>query len=187
LKAQRTEGVLYHEREAMPLIEPEYQKLAEAEYFFRLLQADWSAHAFEANLSAFLAALFSATEHNRLHCNDTRFADWYRQAKSQDLSHPDLARLKDFRNKEIHHKGVSAWQEISISIPEGVEVGPQRPVSWTVDLSSPEKDQSLPGSSIQKRYVWDTADSPDVLDLCEKGLQVVRQMLNSHRAMAFRR
>jgi hypothetical protein len=174
--------------------EPEYQKLAEAEHFFRLIQNDWASPAFGHNLSAFLAALFSSTEHNRLFAKDPRFSAWYQEAKAKYLELPDLLRLKEFRNKEIHHKGVPAWQEILVPFPEHFPMTGE-PFSWTINLSAPDRVQDAPKGSdgvpiserIQKRYIWDTPESPDVLELCEKGPQLVRQMMYSHQSMHFKR
>jgi hypothetical protein len=170
-----------------------YEKLAEAEHFLRLMKADWSSPGFQHNLSAFLSALFSCTEHNRLFCKDARFPAWYQQTKTTYFSQPDLAHLRDIRNKETHHKGTESWQDIFVPFPQPLGPGGVREISWTIDLSSPaeiqEVDAKVDGQpttiQIEKHYVFDTPASDDIMSLCDKGIAVIREILNDHRRMCF--
>ena len=60
-------------------------KLQEAQHFLALLEKDWSSPSFQHNLSAYLSALMSSVEHNRLQTPDPRFKEWYRQAVDKYL------------------------------------------------------------------------------------------------------
>jgi len=51
--------------------------LREAEFFSILMGKHFDLYEFRYFLSAFLSALCSRTEHNRLHSADPRFQDWW--------------------------------------------------------------------------------------------------------------
>jgi hypothetical protein len=171
-----------------------YEKLGEAEYFLRLMKKDWSAPGFDYNLSAFLSALTSSVEHNRLFIKDPRFPEWYRQAVEKYLGQQVWNELKKFRRKEVHFKGSDTWQHISIpffkSPPEA-----ERPVSisWSIDLSAPgptqeveviiDGDKKVP-ATIEKHYAWDP-NGLHIIETCEAGIQIVRTMLKEYTGMRF--
>lgn len=58
------------------------RKLAEVEFFFTLMEKHLDHYEFQYFLSAFLSALKSCTEHNRLQSADPRFAGWYEEMKT---------------------------------------------------------------------------------------------------------
>jgi hypothetical protein len=164
-------------------------KLAETEFFLGLMEKDWSSPAFQYDLSAFLSALISCVEHNRLFSQDPRFMQWYRDAVKTYMKRQEILDLREFRRKEVHLNGTPAWQEVTLLFPQ------DRPIrhgeSWTINLSAPASEQesskiSEPDSAVRRRWVWSTPDSPDVLELCRKGLATVREMLDSYYKMRFR-
>jgi hypothetical protein len=171
---------------------PAESKVSEATHFLGLMEKDWSSPAFQHNLSAFLSALMSSVEHNKLYSKDARFKDWYRVASETYLKRQELVELREFRRHEVHLKAKQSWQEVTIAFPQD---RPIHGMSWTVNLSAPatEKEKSeLPPiedvsgeGEVRKRYVWDVPDSPDVLELCRKGLATVREMMNSYTRMRF--
>jgi hypothetical protein len=55
---------------------PAESKVSEAAHFLGLMEKDWSSPAFHHNLSAFLPALMSSVEHNKLYSKDARFKNW---------------------------------------------------------------------------------------------------------------
>jgi len=107
------------------------------------------------------------------------------------LKRQEFVDLREFRRKEVHVNGTPAWQEVTLLLPT------DRPIkhghSWTVNLSAPVRErESSEGpepttdTDVRRRWVWSTPDSPDVLELCRKGLAIVREMLNSYYKMRFR-
>jgi hypothetical protein len=78
---------------------------------------------FQHNLSAFLAALLSCTEHLRLFCKDPRFPAWYQEANAKYFMQPELRDLREFRRKEIHMQGTDTWQDIFVPFPENFGAG----------------------------------------------------------------
>jgi hypothetical protein len=166
-------------------------KLAEAEYFLGLMEKDWSSPAFQYNLSAFLSALISCVEHNRLFSKDPRFTQWYREAVKTYVNRQEIVDLREFRRKEVHLNGTPAWQEVTLLFPQ------DRPIrhgeSWTINLSAPASEEesseifeAVGESEVRRRWVWSAPDSPDVLELCRKGLASVQEMLDSYCMMRFR-
>ena len=97
------------------------KKLAEAEFFFMLMRQNVNRHEFRYFLSAFLCALRSATEYNRLSSSDSRFKEWYQKAKESWLQSEDLIRLGKLRNLEVHQKGTKSSQQIGMTFPGGIE------------------------------------------------------------------
>jgi len=86
-------------------------KLREAEFFFTMMERSFETYEFRYFVSAFLSALSSCTEHNRLHSPDVRFKDWYQNAKVAYLSNAALQRLTELRNKELHQRARSPFNE----------------------------------------------------------------------------
>jgi len=118
-------------------IPPANAKLREAEFFFMMMENSFEAYEFPYFVSAFLSALFSCTEHNRLHSPDVRFKGWYQHAKVSYLSNGALQRLTELRNKEIHHRGTESVQRASLPFPNGIE---SRKLELELDFSgSPQE------------------------------------------------
>jgi hypothetical protein len=169
----------------------EHPKLGEAAHFLGLMEKDWSSPAFQHNLSAFLSALMSCVEHNKLASNDTRFKEWYQNATQTYLKRQEMIDLREFRRKEVHLKAPGSWQEIFIALPTDK---PVHGMSWTVNLSAPATPQELSElpdeigeqGEVRKRYVWDVPGAPDVLELCRKGYAIVSEMMRDYDRMDFR-
>src|SRR5689334_9888842 len=95
----------------------------EAEFFFRKMESSTSnVLEFPCFTSAFLSALRSCTEHNRLHSRDPRFKAWYEKLKSTHLNHGCLYRLGKLRDVEVHQKGNLTFGGIRFELPPGVTV-----------------------------------------------------------------
>lgn len=165
-------------------------KLREAEFFFILMEKFFDGYEFKYLVSAFLSALYSCTQHNRLQSSDPRFREWYRQVKESHLGNVDLVRLFSLRNKEIHHKGTAASQRVGMSFPDGIETtgliletdfSSGRPVG-RYKTAEMEEFQEHP---VEQRWVWDAAEELDVMELCAKGLEVIRQLIRSRDEMGF--
>lgn len=86
-------------------LHPANDKLREAKFFFMLMEKNFDRYAFRYFLSAFLSALYSCTEHNRLQSADPRFKDWYQEMCKTHMSHNDLRDLQEMRRHEVHQKG----------------------------------------------------------------------------------
>ena len=142
-------------------------------------------------LSAFLSALLSCVEHNRLLSRDVRFKDWFRDAKNGHLRNPDSLALRELRRKEVHFTGTETGQRAGMSFPEGLE--------WTsstvteIDFSKGRPIgryktahmQDFEEHPVEQRWVWETPAEPDVMELCGKGLDVVREIMKSRDRMGF--
>ena len=71
--------------------------------------------------------------------------------------------------------------------------GGAKEISYTIDLSSSAQTQKVEAKvdgepttiQIEKHYVFVTPASDDVISLCDKGMAVIREMLNDHRRMGF--
>lgn len=81
---------------------PANDKLHEAEFFFMLLGKHFDHYEFRYVLSAFLSALYSCTEHNRLHSADPRFKGWFQEMSKTHISLASLRNLREMRKHEIH-------------------------------------------------------------------------------------
>jgi hypothetical protein len=169
------------------------QKLSEAEYFLDRLKADWSMPNFDYNLSAFLSAITSCPEHNRLQVKDSSFPDWYRGAKRKYLSNHVWLQLREFRRQEIHFKGNETWQHISLpAIRPTPDMERGHSISWEIDLSAPGPTQEVEvfvdgekaSGSIEKHYAW-SPDGQHIVEMCETGVQIIRDMLKDYNSMQF--
>ena len=165
-------------------------KLREADFFYCFMERAFDRYEFKYFVSAFLSALQSSTEHNRLQSTDPRFKDWYREAKSKYIDDPLLRQLFDLRNREIHHKGTQAVQQAGMSFEEPLET---THLEFTVDFSkgkpvgtykTAEMAEAKPYDVTQK-WVWKTTDEPEVMDLCQKGLDIVRALIGGRDVMNF--
>ena len=166
-------------------------KLREAEFFFMLMEKHFDHYEFKYFLSAFLSALSSCTEHNRLFSKAPRFKGWYEDVKVKYLLNADLQKLDGLRNKEIHHKGTRSMQQVGMSFPDGItttslelniDFSAGKPVGTYKTAEMAEAEQY----PVEYRWVWKTEGEPDVMELCEKGLGVVRELINSRDSMGFR-
>jgi hypothetical protein len=78
-------------------------KLREAEFFFMLMDKHSEKYEFMYFLSAFLSALSSCTEHNRLQSSDQRFRDWYREIAGKLIVPSVLPKLDRQRDSPKGH------------------------------------------------------------------------------------
>src|SRR5229473_5983032 len=109
-------------------------KLREAEFFFVMMEHYFHTYEFKYFVSAFLSALSSAPEHNRLHSVDSRFKDWYRGIKAKYIDSSELTLLDRLRNKEIHHKGTEALQRVGFGGAEEEPITTTH-LEFTMDFS----------------------------------------------------
>ncbi|MGE5646413.1 MAG: hypothetical protein ACM336_11540, partial [Acidobacteriota bacterium] len=96
----------------------------------------------------------------------------------------------EMRRLEVHLKGKETMQQAGLSFPDGIttthlELGIDfsagKPVGWykTAEMEQPEEHP------VEQRWVWKTEGDPDVMELCSKGLEVVRQLVKSRDQMGF--
>lgn len=148
-------------------------------------------YEFRYFVSAFLSALFSCKEHDRLRSPDPRFKDWYQNARVAYLSNDGFQRLVELRRKEIHHKGTQSWQRAAMHFPGGITTTTN--LELGIDFSSGEpvgrykSDEMVDFQehSVVSRWVWELHDEPDVMELCSQGLEAVRQLIQSRDDMHF--
>jgi hypothetical protein len=103
-----------------------------------------------------------------------------------------LSRLAKLRNKEIHHKGTDTYQrvgftrrdddpiettklEITMDFRTGKRVG-------AIQTAEMDKPESVELTSV---WVWEDEGSPKVFELCEDGLNVLRQVIHYRDEMKF--
>jgi hypothetical protein len=179
------------EKELFMEIPAANDKLREAEFFLTLMEKSFETCEFRYFVSAFLSALSSCTEHNRLHSPDLRFKDWYQNAKVAYLSNDAFQRLAELRNKEIHHKGTQSFQQSGMHFPDGLTTTTN--VDLRFDLSSgkplgrykTDEMADFKEHPVKYGWVWKAQDEPDVMELCSTGLKVVRQLIQSRDDMHF--
>jgi len=178
----------------MGKIHPANDKMREAEYFFFQMQHHFQEYEFKYIVNAFLGALYSCREHLRLLSKDPRFKDWYAEMKATILADADFQSLLMLRNVEIHQKGTASVQGIGMSFgEEGITIAGPDSLTMTVDLRSghPKGSYQISGMEaavehpVEIRWIWDTADEPDVMELCSKGLAVIRRLIHSRDEMKF--
>jgi hypothetical protein len=179
---------------AMARLHPANDKLREAEYFFFQMQHHLQEYEFKYIVSAFLAALYSCGEHLRLFSKDPRFKDWYAEMKTTILANTDFQRLRKLRDVEIHQKGTASVQRIGMSFgEEGITITGPDSLTMTVDLRSgtPKGSYQISGMEaavghpVETCWIWDTADELDVMELCSKGLEVIRRLIRRRDEMKF--
>lgn len=171
-------------------LHPANDKLREAEFFFMLMEKHFDQYEFRYFLSAFLSALYSCTEHNRLHSADSRFKDWFQEMKETHISHTNLQNLREMRRHEVHLKGKETLQEVGLSFPGGIET---KYIELEFDFRNVKpvgryktaEMEEFKEHHLEQRWVWKTKGEPDVMDLCSKGLQVVREIIKSRDSMVF--
>ena len=166
------------------------KKLAEAEFFFLLMEKHFDHYEFQYFLSAFLSALRSCTEHNRLHSADPRFKDWYERMKASHFADETLQRLGKLRNREVHQTGTPSSQRAGMSFPEGIE---STSMVLEMDFRSgapvgrykTAEMQDFAEHLVEYKWVWDAEGEPDVMELCRRGLQIARATIQSRDEMRF--
>jgi hypothetical protein len=165
-------------------------KLVEAEFFHELMKQYFNTYEFQYFVSVFLSAIQSGVEHNRLHSQDDRFRDWYREVTTGLSLDPTWRMLRDLRNKEVHQKGTDAWQEVSVIFPDGI-VTKSLELRWDLSGAKPvtsyksEEMESFVTHPAQHRWVWKTDDEPDVLEACANGLNILRKVIQYRQEMSF--
>jgi hypothetical protein len=167
-------------------------KLREAEFFFVMMEKHSEIDEFRYLVSAFLSALSSCREHDRLRSPDPRFKGWYQNVKVEYLSSAAFRRLNDLRNEEIHHKGAPSFQQHSMRFPDGITTTTK--LEARIDISSGKPIGSFKGDEmtdfvgfpVVHRWVWKTREEPDVMELCGQGLEAARQLIQSRNNMRFR-
>ncbi len=157
-----------------------------------LMQRHSEQYEFKYFLSAFLSSISSCTEHNRLYSSDARFKDWYRNTMDTVVGPSVLPKLAGLRNKEVHHKGTDTYQRVGFSRPDDdpiettrleINIGFRsgRPVG-TIQTAEMEKPEPV---ELTSDWVWDAEGSPKVFELCESGLNTLRQMIRYRDEMKF--
>lgn len=167
-------------------------KLREAEFFYRLMKQNVRRSLdFPYYTSAFLSALKSCTEHNRLYSRDPRFKDWFRDRSKTHLGHPDLRLLFSLRNTEVHQAGADGYELVGFELPRGltlkdVEVKSElRNGESIVVCRLPGEAEFSEAKNQSHEWIWNVEGRPNVLELSYCGLNVVREVIDSHRAMKF--
>lgn len=167
-------------------------KLREAEFFFHLMEHHQNEYEFKYLLSAFLSALSSCTEHNRLQSSDPRFKDWYRGVSGKYIEPSEIPRLAKLRNREIHHKGTEALQRVGFATAEENPMTTTQ-VVFTMDFSkgdptgtykTAEMAESAP-LELTCDWVWNSEGSPNVMALCAAGLDAARSIIADRDSMNF--
>jgi hypothetical protein len=174
-----------------PFLHPAEDKLREADFFLFLMRRHFHDYEFKYFLSAFLSALSSCTEHNRLFSRDPRFKDWYQEVK-KTVASSVLGRLDVLRNKEVHQTGTPASQRV------GFSTGSDEPIEtthleFTIDfregapkgtIKTAEMAEAVP-INLTTDWVWDAEGSPNVMMLCEEGYKAVAAIIQNRAAMNF--
>lgn len=173
-------------------LHPANDKLREAEFFLMMMQKHSERYEFKYFLSAFLSALYSCTEHQRLHSSDPRFKDWYRGVVDTIITPSDLPRLERLRNREIHHKGTGTLQRVGFSRPDDDPIETTQ-LEFTVDFSRGKPVGTIKTAEMEKAepielsndWVWSAEDNPKVFELCESGIKTLRQIITYRDQMKF--
>lgn len=166
-------------------------KLREAEFFFMMMEKNFEIDEFRYFVSAFLSALFSCKQHNRLHSPDPRFKGWHQRAKAAYLSNNALQRLTELRKQEIHHKGTQAFQQAAMHFPDGMATNTKLELRFDFSSGKPVgryksgEMADFEDHQVAYAWVWKTRDEPNVMELCSQGLEVVRQLIQSRDDMHF--
>lgn len=176
----------------MGRLHPANDKLREAEFFFMLMHKHSERYEFKYFLSAFLSAVSSCTEHNKLYSSDARFKDWNRNINDTVVTPSVLPRLASLRNKEIHHKGADTYQRVGFSRPDDDPIETTK-LEITIDFTSGKPVGRIQTAEMEKPepveltsdWVWDVEGSPKVFELCESGLNTVRQIIRCRDEMNF--
>jgi hypothetical protein len=94
------------------------------------------------------------------------------------------------RKHEIHLKGKPTLQRTGFSFPDGIKTthlelefdfSAGKPVGRYKTAEMAEFKEY----PINKSWVWMTEGEPDVMELCSKGLQIVREIIKIRDSMGF--
>lgn len=173
-------------------LHPANDKLREAEFFFMLMHRHSEQYEFKYFLSAFLSAANSCTEHNKLYSSDARFKDWYRNIVNAVVDPSVLPRLAGLRNEEIHHGGTDTHQRVAFARSSDDPIETTK-LEITMDFSSGKPVGTIQTAELDKPepveltsdWVWDVEGSPKVFELCESGLNTLRQIIRYRDEMKF--
>ena len=138
-----------------------------------------------------MSALFSCVEHNRLLSKDTRFKDWFRDVKNGHLRNSALLALRELRRKEVHVTGTETSLLVGMSFPEGLECTSSTVMEIDFSKRRPigryktAQMQDFEEYPVEEKWVWEARGEPDVMELCGKGLDVVRKIVRSRDGMGF--
>ena len=94
------------------------------------------------------------------------------------------------RRHVVHLKGKETVQQVGVSFPGGIETThieiefDFRNVKPVGRYKTAEMEE-FKEHQVEQRWVWKTKGEPDVMDLCSKGLQVVREIIKSRDSMGF--
>ena len=176
----------------MSQLYPANNKLNEAEFFFGGMHGHSERYEFKYFLSAFLSAASSCIEHNKLYSSDARFKDWYRNIMNTVVGPSVLPRLAGLRNKEIHHRGTDTYQRVGFARPGDDPIETTK-LEFTMDFSSGKPIGTIQTAEMEKPerveltsdWVWDVEGNPKVFDLCESGLNTLRQIIRYRDEMKF--
>jgi hypothetical protein len=176
----------------MGQIHPANGKLQEAHFFLMLMHKHSDRYEFKYFLSAFLSAVSSCAEHNKLYSSDARFKDWYRHIIDTIFSPSVLPRLATLRNKEVHHKGTPTFQHVGFARPDDDPIETTK-LEITMDFSSGKPVGTIQTAEMDKPetveltndWVWDVEGSPKVFQLCEEGLSVLGHIIQLRDEMKF--
>ncbi len=165
-------------------------KFREAKFLFIQMEKSIETDVFRYFVSAFLSALSTCTEHNRLHSTDARFKGWYEHAEVAYLSNSAILRLKKLRNTELHHKGTKSVLQAEMRFPDAAETTRQKLVfdfsgGKPTGRSKTSHMSEFCEHPVKYGWVWRTKDEPNVMELCSQGLEAVRQLIQSRDDMHF--
>ena len=154
-------------QDGMSQLHPANNKLHEAEFFFAVMHGHSERCEFKYFLSAFLSAASSCIEHNKLYSSDARFKDWYRNIRKAVVDPSVLPGLADpIETTKL---------EFTMDFSSGKPIG-------TIQIAEIEKPERVELSS---DWVWDVEGNPKVFDLCESGLNTLRQIIRYRDEMKF--
>ncbi len=174
-------------------LHPANDKLREAEFFYFHMQHLFHTYEFKYVVSAFLSALSSSTEHNRLQSSDPKFKEWYREIKDKYINSSVLPHIDKLRNKEIHHKGTKARQRVGFSMPDEGPIETTTELEFTIDVrqgkpigtyKTGEMAEFVP-IDLSCDWIWIAEGDPNVMELCSAGLDTVRKIIAYRDSMGF--
>src|SRR5258708_256760 len=143
---------------------------------------------FRYYVSAFLSALRSCTEHKRMFSTDSRFPEWHRNNKNMWTTQPDLSRLAELRNKEVHHVGTTAKHEVFFEVPESIGKTNLYTNIWEggrVQFMVADVFGQVHKCDFTVRWIWNVPGNPEVMELCERGLKAMRGVVAVYDVMDF--
>ncbi len=147
-------------------------------------------------LSAFLSALCSVTEPNKLQPRkaiDDRYRTWKQQMDEVLLKDVSMALLCKMRNGEVHDIPAEKLQTVGASFGEiGLDLSDGGKVEIEFDFSGGKpvgrhKVGEAPVETHPVTVSWhfNVPGDPDVLQTCRTGLAVIERVIASRDAMLF--